>query len=86
MKLRQKSSEKIHRRYVLFSGGSKEEMKKVLLEGLGVLGWARASPMFVSEKVIAVRRESLNDVRACLELMDCRMKIVKVSGTIKGLG
>jgi RNase P/RNase MRP subunit POP5 len=42
--------------------------------------------MFVSEKVIAVRRESLNDVRACLELMDCRMKIVKVSGTIKGLG
>lgn len=85
VKLKQKPCERIHRRYVLFSGGNKEEMKKILLDGLGILGWAKAAPMFVSEKVVAVRRESLDDVRACLEIMDCRIKILRVSGTLRAL-
>lgn len=85
MKVRQKSSEKIHRRYVLFSGGDKKEMKKILLDGLGILGWAKSAPMFVSEKVVAVRRESLGDVRACLELGDSNIRIARVSGTLRAL-
>ena len=88
MRVKQKPSEKIQRRYILLSG-DKKKVEGVLLDVLGVLGWSRAAPLFVGSKgktVLAVRRESLGDVRAGLELSDSNIKISKVSGTLKGLG
>ena len=89
MRLKQKPSAKIHRRYLLISG-SKKEIERVILEYIGVLGWSKAVPVWVSDKkfketVLAVERKSLEDIRASFELAETKSKILKVSGTLKGL-
>ena len=57
---------------------------------VGVLGWANAAPVFVPSSdgkiILAVNREALNDVRAALALARERIEVLRVSGTIKGLG
>ena len=92
MKVRQKPSERIHRRYLLIGGTSWKDIEKAILEGVGVLGWARSMPLMVKDKdidkgmvVMAVRRESVNEIRASFELSGFKGKIRKVSGTLKGL-
>jgi RNase P/RNase MRP subunit POP5 len=89
MKLKIKPSDKIKRRYLLLEAKSKTEVEKVILDYIGILGWAKASPLFVSdsEKVIlAIERKSLTDVRAAFELSPAKIKVLRVSGTLKGLG
>lgn len=93
MTLKLKPSAKIHRRYLLIEAESAEKVKQALLESLGEIGWAKASPMFVKVKpvaegkiVLAIAREELNNVRAAIELSKDKIKVVRVSGTIKSLG
>jgi RNase P/RNase MRP subunit POP5 len=92
MKVRQKPSERIHRRYLLISGASLKNIEDSVLEGIGVLGWAKSMPLQVKDKkikkgmiVVAVRRESVNEIRASFELSGFKGKIEKVSGTLNGL-
>ena len=84
MKLKIKPSEKINRRYILFEG-SKKDVESTVLDYLGILGWAKASPMFVKSKVLAIDRKAIEDVRAAFAITKKKIKILKVSGTIKGL-
>jgi len=88
MKLRIKPSAKIKRRYLLIEG-TKNEIEKTILDYIGILGWAKATPLFVkttkTKIVLAVERKSLTDVRAAFELSKAKIKILKVSGTLKGL-
>lgn len=90
MKLKIKSSAKIKRRYILIQG-EKSEVEKTILDYLGILGWAKASPVFVdtlkaTEKIIlSIDRKALADVRAAFEVSDTKAKILRVSGTLKGL-
>jgi RNase P/RNase MRP subunit POP5 len=87
-KMKTKKSDKIVRRHLLVSG-TKAEIEKLILDGIGVLGWAKASPVFTKIKkglVLSVERKSLNDVRAAFEMSKRKVKILKVSGTLKGLG
>jgi len=90
MRVKQKPSEKIHRRYLLISESSRGAIEKAILEFIGVLGWARSAPLWVNTKskdlVLAIRRESLNSVRAAFEAAGFSGKVKKVSGTLKGLG
>ncbi len=89
MKIKVKSSERIKRRYLLIEGAGKEEIEQAILKYLGVLGFAKAKPVFVNEGgkiILAVERKSLNDIRAAFELCKEDIRIRKVSGTIKGLG
>jgi len=85
--LRQKPSAKIKRRYLLVKG-NKEDIERAILEYIGTLGWAKASPVFVSVKkgecVLAVDRRALSDVRAAFSLSK-KLEVLGVSGTIKGL-
>ena len=88
--MKTKASERIKRRYLLFSGkdSEKEKIEKVILDYIGVLGFAKTKPVFVNEKgktILAVERKSLNDVRAAFELCKEDIKILRVSGTLKGL-
>ena len=79
----------IKRRYLLIESKNKEEVEKAILDYIGILGYARAAPFFVSggkKIILAVSRESLNDVRAAFELCKENIKVVRVSGTLKGLG
>ena len=88
MKLRIKSSAKTKRRYILIQS-TKEKIEKTILDYIGILGWAKSSPQFVKTKskniVLAVETKSLADVRAAFELSSEKIKILKVSGTLKGL-
>ncbi len=77
---------KIKRRYLLIDSASKEEVEKAILDYIGILGWAKAKPFFVpgNNIILAVSRESLNEVRAAFELSG-KIKVKRVSGTLKGL-
>ena len=84
------SSMRTKRRYLCIQGGNKETIERVLLLHIGTLGWAKAEPLFVSVPeidgiVLSIDRAALDNVRAALELSQEKMKIIRVSGTIKGL-
>ncbi|MEK6889325.1 MAG: hypothetical protein AABW80_04430 [Nanoarchaeota archaeon] len=91
MALKQKPSNKVHRRYLLIVEGTKKEIEETVLDYVGILGWAKCKPVFVEDKrikkgiVLSIERKSLEDIRASFELSNKNMKIVKVSGTIEGL-
>jgi RNase P/RNase MRP subunit POP5 len=89
-KLKLKPSQKIKRRYLLIESSDRDNIEKVILDYIGILGWARASPYFVkssgNEIILGVTRESLNEVRAAFEISKEKIKILRVSGTLKGLG
>ncbi len=88
MKLRIKPSAKTKRRYLLIQA-SKSEIEKAILDYLGILGWAKSSPQFVKTEskntVLAVETKSLADVRAAFEISPEKIKVLRVSGTLKGL-
>jgi len=87
--LKLKPSMKIKRRYLLINAESKEKVEKAILDYIGILGWAKAVPFFVKSDgnkiILAVSRESLNDVRASFELCKESINVLRVSGTLKGL-
>ncbi|MEK6910308.1 MAG: hypothetical protein AABW82_00885 [Nanoarchaeota archaeon] len=92
MKLKQKASAKMHRRYILLSKTDKKTIERVVLDYIGILGWAEAAPVFVSDDwiengqiILAVERKSLEKVRASFEMSNEKIKILRVSGTLKGL-
>lgn len=89
MKLKLKSSARIKNRYLLLKAISKQEIEKAILEYIGTLGWAKASPVFVDIKknkiILSINRESINEIRAAFELSNSNIKVLKVSGTLKGL-
>lgn len=94
MKLKLKPSATISRRYLLLEGAGKEAIERTILNSLGVLGWARASPMFVDLRkgglkgkvVLAIDRKEIARIRTALEMSKAGIKIIRVSGTLKGLG
>lgn len=83
-------SQRADRRYLLISAESKEKIEKTILDYVGVLGWAKADPFFVENNgkdiVLAVNRKELNNIRAAFEISSENIKVIRVSGTIKGLG
>ena len=88
MKAKIRPSERINRRYLLLSRGSEEEVKKLILDYLGILGWGKAAPEFVKTPkgfVLAIDREEMDNVRAAFEMSSSEIKILRVSGTLKGL-
>lgn len=89
MKLKIKPSAKIKRRYLLIEG-SKKDIEKTILDYIGILGWAKAAPLFVKSKgnksLLAIDRKEIDSVRAAFALSDKKISVLKVSGTLKGLG
>lgn len=89
MKLKLKSSARIKKRYLLLSADSRQEIEKAILDYIGILGWAKASPSFIKGKnsnfILSINRKSIDGIRAALELSNSNIKILRVSGTLKGL-
>ena len=89
MALKVKPSSRIHLRYLKIKAKSKEDVEKAVLDYLGILGWAKSRPYFVKntpdEIILAVERKMLNDVKAAFALVE-GIKVLRVSGTLKGLG
>ena len=89
-RLKLRASARIKRRYLVIEAPSRESVEKAILDYIGTLGWAKASPFFVKGEngrfVLAVERAELDKVRASFELSPEKIKVLRVSGTIKGLG
>lgn len=89
MKLNTKPSAKTHRRYLLLEAKNKKEIETTILDYIGILGWAKAAPVFVKTEsknyVLAIERKSITEIRAAFEASEKNIKVLKVSGTLKGL-
>jgi len=91
MNLKLKPSARAKKVYLLLEAKSRGEVEKVVLDYLGILGWAKASPIFVEggkkegRIILAVNREEINEIRAAFEASNLGIKVLKVSGTIKSV-
>jgi len=80
------------KRYILVRGKNlKENIEKSILDYIGILGMAKASPKLIkSEKqdsvIVSINREMLNPVKAAFLISPEKIEVLRVSGTIKGLG
>ena len=81
-----KPSMKENKRYLLLKGSfSKEDAENAILRYIGVLGYAKAAPVWISGNILAVNRKEVDKVRASFAISDKNIEVIKVSGTIKGL-
>ena len=86
-----KPSHREKKRYVLIKGkdANKKHIEEVILEFIGVLGWAEASPQIVKSSkdsvILTINRKSLDKIRASFVMSKKDLQIVKVSGAIKNL-
>ena len=71
------------KRYLLLEEPKKEEVEKAILDYVGILGYGKASPIFVNNDILAVNRRETDKVKAALLLSGIKVK--RVSGTLKGL-
>lgn len=84
-----KPSHRERKRYLLIKGKdtSKKNIEDAILEFIGVLGFAEASPSFIKtdkEKVVLViNRKSLDKVKTSFLLSGKDIKIIKVSGSVR---
>jgi len=86
-----KPSHREKKRYLLIKGkdAEKKTIEEAILEFIGVLGFAEASPQVVKQEkdrlILAINKSSLDKVRAGLLMSRKDLKIERVSGSLKGL-
>jgi RNase P/RNase MRP subunit POP5 len=78
------------KRYLLLEGENlRKNVPRAILEFVGILGMANASPTFIKENknsaIVQINRKYLNEVRASFVLFESKIEVKRVSGTIKGL-
>ena len=86
--LKLKPSARKSKRYLLIKG-NKENIEKAILDYVGILGYAKASPVFIKKNlkghILAVNRKEIDNVRGAFAISADEIKVLKVSGTLKGL-
>lgn len=86
-----KPSHREKKRYLLIEGkdAGKEKLEKVILDYIGILGFAKASPQIIRKTnnrlILAINRKELDKVRASFLLSGKKIAIKRVSGTLKSL-
>jgi len=86
-----KPSHREKKRYLLVEGkdASQKDIDGAILEYIGVLGFAKASPQIIQRTgrglVLAVNRKELDKIRASFLMSGKDMNIKRVSGSLKGL-
>ncbi|MFW6283629.1 MAG: hypothetical protein ACOC1P_06285 [Minisyncoccales bacterium] len=78
------------KRYLLIEGENLEEnIQKTILDFIGVLGMSETSLKFIQKNknsvIISINREALNKVRASFAVNKSKIRVKKVSGTLKSL-
>ena len=80
-----KPSMREKKRYLLLKGKfSRKDVEDAILKYVGVLGYAKASPSWIDNKILAINRSEINNVRGAFVLFD-NISVEKVSGTLKKL-
>lgn len=83
-----KPSHREKKRYLLIKGkdANKKDIEEAILEYIGVLGFSKASPLIIKQNknsvILAVNRESLNEIRVSFLMSGKDLEIVKVSGSV----
>ena len=86
-----KPSHREKKRYLLIKGkdASLKIVEEVILEFIGVLGYAKASPQIIKsfdgKVILCVNRGEVDKVRASFLMSDKDLEIIRVSGTLKKL-
>jgi RNase P/RNase MRP subunit POP5 len=86
-----KPSHKERKRYLLVKGKdvSKDNIEKIILEFIGVLGYAEAGIIFVkinkASVIIAINREAVDKIRTSFLMSKKDLNIVKISGSVKNV-
>ena len=85
-----KPSMRENKRYLLVRGnGLGKNVKKSILEGIGVLGLSKAGFSWIKKgeesAIIAVNREALNEVRASFAISPEKISVLRVSGSLKNM-
>jgi RNase P/RNase MRP subunit POP5 len=83
-----KPSHREKKRYLLIKGkdADKKIIEEAILEFIGVLGYAEASPSVIKQNkdsvILAINRKSLDKIRASFVVSNKDLQITKVSGAI----
>lgn len=84
-----KPSHREKKRYLLLEGTDEKSIDGAILDYVGILGYAKASPKIVIKNkknlILAVNRKELDKIRAAFLLSGKNIKILKVSGSLKKL-
>lgn len=84
-----KPSARENKRYLEVKGEIKD-FEKAVLDFIGILGMSRCGMSWIKKGkengVVCVNREAVDSVRASLVVWPKKIEIVRVSGTLKGLG
>jgi len=86
-----KPSHRERKRYLLIKGkdASRKNIDEVILEFVGVLGYAEASPQVVKFGkgwvALAINREGLDKVKSSFLMSGKDIRVEKVSGSVKNV-
>lgn len=86
-----KTSHREKRRYLLVSGkdAGRKNIEEAILRFVGILGFAKASPMIVKQKggkiIVSANRSEVDKIRASLAFSGKDMRVEKISGMINRL-
>ena len=86
-----KPSHREKKRYLLIKGkdASKNNIEEAILEFIGVLGFAEASPIFIKTEenkvILSINRKMLDKIRTSFLLCGKDIKIIRVSGSVSNV-
>ena len=73
------------KRYLLLKGKfAKADVEKAIMRYIGILGYSKASPMWISKNILAINRSEITKVRGSFVLTP-NIQVARVSGTLKSL-
>ena len=76
------------KRYLLIKGRI-QDVENAIFNGIGVLGMSKAGWRWIKSSketaIVSVNREMVDSIRACLAIWPEKIKVEKVSGTLKSI-
>lgn len=86
-----KPSMRENKRYLLVRGkNARKNIEKAILDFVGILGMSKVGLNWIKSErnsvIVSVNRKIVDSVRASICVFPEKMEVVKVSGTLKGLG
>jgi len=60
---------------------NKDEIEKIILDYIGILGYAKSGIYFISKNILAVNRNMINEIKAAFSFANIKVK--RVSGSLK---
>ena len=80
-----KPSMREKKRYLHLKGNfTRKEVEDAIMRYIGILGYSKASPMWIDNKILTVNRSEVDKIRASFVLTK-NISVSKVSGTLKSL-